>query len=129
MTVPRASRPFRRCANEVDDKSDASVALCDGGNLPVGGVVRRGARFPRFGLRIHQCGGRGVRGCGRRTCHRARMDEQENVVIRIAADCKAVVWCELGRPPVDLAVETSAGRRQVTIPSIGAWNVGYIELR
>lgn len=58
-----------------------------------------------------------------------RMDEQENVVIRIAADCKAVVWNEPGRPPLQLTVETSEGRRQVTIPAIGAWNVGYIDLR
>ena len=37
-----------------------------------------------------------------------------------------VVWNEMRRAPAKLELERTAGGAYVTIPSIGAWNGGYL---
>ncbi len=39
---------------------------------------------------------------------------------------KGVVWHEMRREPVKLALERSGGETYATIPSVGAWNGGYL---
>ena len=57
-----------------------------------------------------------------------RLDPQFDVLLRIDTVADEVVWQELGEAPKKLAVVTVDGRRQVTVPSIGAWNMGYLEI-
>ena len=58
-----------------------------------------------------------------------RLDRQEDIVVRVEAAGDSVVWRELGRDPRELPVETVSGRRQVAIPSLDAWNIGYIAIK
>ena len=39
---------------------------------------------------------------------------------------KGVVWHEMRREPVKLALERTGGETYATIPSVGAWNGGYL---
>ena len=55
-----------------------------------------------------------------------RLDPQRNVVLRVDTAADEVVWKELGESPKTLPVVASGDHRQVTVPSIGAWNMGYI---
>ncbi|MBR2487787.1 MAG: hypothetical protein IKB52_01550 [Kiritimatiellae bacterium] len=39
---------------------------------------------------------------------------------------RGVVWNEMRRAPAKLELERTAGEAYVTIPSISAWNGGYL---
>ena len=60
-----------------------------------------------------------------------RIDEQS--VLRFSlpalpARCKTAVWHELRKKPVKLKIERSGdGNAYVEVPSLGAWNAGFIE--
>ena len=56
-----------------------------------------------------------------------RLDSQANIVLRVETDVQSVVWRELGEASKALEVVTVGGRRRVTVPSIGAWNMGYLD--
>jgi len=58
-----------------------------------------------------------------------RITEQGPVRIRlrkVPADWKAVDWCEMCRPSVKLTLEREGDEIFVTVPSVGAWNGGYL---
>ena len=38
----------------------------------------------------------------------------------------AAVWREMRREPVTLNIEQAGGATYVTVPSVGAWNGGYL---
>ena len=57
-----------------------------------------------------------------------RLDPQENVVIGVETSAERAVWHELGVEPRRLEVVAAGGRRQVTVPSLGAWSMGYLVL-
>lgn len=58
----------------------------------------------------------------------ARLDPQYDIGMEIATTHTRVRWHELGRPAVELPLKVTSGRSLVTIPSIGVWGVGYLEL-
>mgnify|MGYP003312093330 CR=1 FL=1 len=58
-----------------------------------------------------------------------RLDPQENVIMQVDTASETVVWNELGEAPKDLRVKVTDGFRTVTVPSIGAWNAGYLAFR
>lgn len=55
----------------------------------------------------------------------ARLDAQE-IVLQLDVPERRFVWRELGRTPQELLSLTVDGHRQVTVPSLGAWNAGYL---
>jgi len=57
-----------------------------------------------------------------------RLDPQHDIVMRIETDTQSVIWRELGEKPRVLAVSEVGGKHQVTVPSIGAWSMGYLDL-
>lgn len=62
-----------------------------------------------------------------------RIDEQQDVRIglpSLPADVRKVVWHELRHKPVRLRVQrTEQGEAYVVVPSIAAWNAGFIEVQ
>ncbi len=59
-----------------------------------------------------------------------RIDVQGPVTLRlrgVPAGAK-IVWRELRRPALDLAVTREGDVARVTIPEIGAWNAGYLDI-
>lgn len=59
----------------------------------------------------------------------ARLDPQEDIVLRLTGtEAVRATWRELGACPRELNVETVTGARQIVVPSLGAWNVGFVEL-
>ena len=57
-----------------------------------------------------------------------RLDAQRNVVLQIDTPCTRAVWQELDAEPVELGARTADGHRRFVIPSVGAWNAGYLKL-
>lgn len=59
-----------------------------------------------------------------------RIDAQGPVqlVLRGVPDGTKAVWRELRRAPVDVTLEREESSVRVTIPDIGAWNAGYLEV-
>lgn len=58
-----------------------------------------------------------------------RITEQGPVRIllrNMPADWTSVDWNEMSRPPLRLLLERREGSVFVTIPSVGAWNGGYL---
>lgn len=55
-----------------------------------------------------------------------RLDPQENVRFRVKTAAERVRWHELGKKPVELAVERDGGSAFVTVPSIDAWGAGFL---
>jgi len=58
-----------------------------------------------------------------------RLDPQPDVVLKVETDADSAVWHELGATPCPLKVVSVNGERQVTVPSVGAWNMGYLVLK
>ena len=58
-----------------------------------------------------------------------RLDPQEAIAIQLQTAAEKAVWCELGAEPVELRVQATGDRREVTVPSIGAWGMGYLVIR
>ena len=60
-----------------------------------------------------------------------RIDSQEQIRIRLSgvpSDAKSVMWREMKKKPVRVRLERDAdGLCYVTIPSISAWNAGFLE--
>lgn len=57
-----------------------------------------------------------------------RLDPQEDVVLQFKAEVKRAAWHELGSDWRELAVEKGGGGFRVTVPSIGAWSIGFVTL-
>lgn len=57
-----------------------------------------------------------------------RLDPQLDIVLRVDTVAETAVWRELGAEPRQLKLIDVDGHRQVTVPSLGAWNMGYIVL-
>lgn len=55
-----------------------------------------------------------------------RLDPQFDILLRVDTSADEVVWHELGETPRRLSVVEAGGCRRVTVPSIGAWNMGYL---
>jgi len=58
-----------------------------------------------------------------------RISEQGPLRLRLRdmpSDWKSVVWNEMCRPSVRLAFERQGDETYVTVPSVGAWNGGYL---
>ncbi|MBQ8837732.1 MAG: hypothetical protein IJ005_00265 [Bacteroidales bacterium] len=58
-----------------------------------------------------------------------RIDVQEQVKIRLSSlpeVCRTVYWHELKEKPVRLRLEHDGGQTYAVIPSIAAWNAGYL---
>ena len=58
-----------------------------------------------------------------------RLDPQEEIAIQLQTTAEKAVWRELGAEPIELRVRAAGDRRTVTVPSIGAWGMGYLEVR
>ena len=59
----------------------------------------------------------------------ARLDPQADIVLSLdAAKSVRARWCELGEDARELGVDSDGDRQRIVIPSLGAWNVGYLEL-
>ena len=58
-----------------------------------------------------------------------RLDPQEEIAIQLQTTAEKAVWRELGVEPIELHIQAAAECRTVTVPSIGAWNMGYLEIR
>ena len=59
-----------------------------------------------------------------------QFDAQEPVRLRlrgVPSGAKSAIWREMRREPVALALERDGGLCRVEIPSIGAWNGGFVE--
>ena len=56
----------------------------------------------------------------------ARLDVQRDIVLRVDTENATVSWVELDAPVRTLKVETVGAHRQVTVPSLGAWNCGFL---
>ena len=56
-----------------------------------------------------------------------RIGEQEEIVVELRGVGKGakVIWREAGKGPIELAVKDG----DVRIPSIGAWNCGFLDVR
>lgn len=60
-----------------------------------------------------------------------RIDVQEEVRIRLSSLPQArgtVYWCELKKKPVRLSLEHDGEHTYVTIPEIGPWSAGFLEI-
>jgi hypothetical protein len=59
-----------------------------------------------------------------------RIDAQEQVelLLRGVPDGASAVWREMRRKPVDVPLVREGATCRATIPSIGAWNAGYLEV-
>ena len=56
-----------------------------------------------------------------------RLDPQEDIALQVETDSAGAVWHELGVAAKTLEVRETDGHGRVTIPSLGAWNAGYLE--
>ena len=56
-----------------------------------------------------------------------RLDRQDDIVIEIDTTATRAVWRELGAPPANVSAVQTSGRRRFVVPSLGAWNIGYLE--
>lgn len=57
-----------------------------------------------------------------------RLDSQEDIAIQLDTPFEAATWHELGEPLRTLELRPADGRKTVTVPSLGAWNAGYLTL-
>ena len=58
----------------------------------------------------------------------AKLDPQEDIVVDIKASAARIVWRELGAAPKSLPIRRNGEILRVTVPSLGAWNAGYLSL-
>lgn len=60
-----------------------------------------------------------------------RSDEQGPLTLRlrhVPAGGKSMVWREMNRAPVTLPLVRDGDVARVTVPSVSAWNAGWLEL-
>ena len=56
-----------------------------------------------------------------------RIGEQEEIMVALRgiSEGAKVIWCEAGKAPIELSVKNG----EVIIPSIDAWNCGFLDIQ
>ena len=115
------------CARDVNGMTSAEVqTLRDDLDRRAGGLPAL-VRSPFAGLAQTHVDAAGVFRCV--ALLNTRIADQGPIRIRlrdVPPDRTTLVWNEMRRGPVELAVEKAGKESFVTIPEIGAWNGGYL---